>query len=50
MPDIENKYILGLHCNLWSKTEDINKVMTAMKNEYKKKDYKYRGKCNHKCF
>jgi hypothetical protein len=32
---IDNKYILGIECNLWNKQSDINKVLVKLKAHYK---------------
>jgi hypothetical protein len=31
---LENKYIMGFNCHLWNKSEDIDKVLNIMKDNY----------------
>lgn len=32
---VDNKYILGIECNLWNKQSDINTVLVKLKSHYK---------------
>jgi hypothetical protein len=31
---IDNKYITNIHCNLWSKHDDINEMLEVMNRKY----------------